>query len=339
MAITKPIVQEGHLEELRVTSRAIRLLQIQQLLYANPLGLTTRDLARTCDSGIRTIQRDINLIEEGLGAPLINMGHDRYGLKGTYFLPFVSFSLHEAMVLFLASRLVMRQMDESNPHVETALGKLSKALPAGLAGQLMESIQDMKQKSADPHYIEVFEQVSIAWSTQRKMKVLYQSLRGATVKEWLIEPYFLEMSSVGYSCYVIGNAKSDDREGITTFKLNRIKEIEVLDEVYEVPEDVNIREKLQSSWGVMWGDEIEVKLRFSPAAARRVKESTWHLSQVIEELPDGGCLFTVRVGSTLEMTPWIRGWGPDVEVLNPPELREQFREWAHKLNTIYDEPH
>ncbi|WP_407079695.1 WYL domain-containing protein [Candidatus Hakubella thermalkaliphila] len=50
-------------------------------------------------------------------------------------------------------------------------------------------------------------------------------------------------------------------------------------------------------------------MKFSPKVTRRVKKSTWHPSQVIEDLPDGGCIFTVRVSSTLEMTPWIRGWG------------------------------
>ncbi|MBT9143313.1 MAG: hypothetical protein DDT29_01713 [Dehalococcoidia bacterium] len=36
--------------------------------------------------------------------------------------------------------------------------------------------------------------------------------------------------------------------------------------------------------------------------------------QEIQDLPDGGCLLTVKNRSTLEITPWIRGWGPDVEV-------------------------
>jgi predicted DNA-binding transcriptional regulator YafY len=38
------------------------------------------------------------------------------------------------------------------------------------------------------------------------------------------------------------------------------------------------------------------------------------------------------------MTPWIRGWGPDVEVLEPAELREQFRGWAERLREMYNKP-
>ncbi|NLE00085.1 MAG: WYL domain-containing protein, partial [Fibrobacter sp.] len=32
---------------------------------------------------------------------------------------------------------------------------------------------------------------------------------------------------------------------------------------------------------------------------------------------------------------WIRGWGPDVEVLEPEELRERFRRWGEELRKMY----
>ncbi len=44
---------------------------------------------------------------------------------------------------------------------------------------------------------------------------------------------------------------------------------------------------------------------------------------------------TLRVTGTLEMTPWIRGWGPDVEVLEPESLRSEFAEYALGLFDIY----
>ena len=88
----------------------------------------------------------------------------------------------------------------------------------------------------------------------------------------------------------------------------------------------------------MWGDEIIVKLKFSAGVARRVKETVWHQSQQIQDLSDGVCILTLKVGSMLEMTPWIRGWGADVEVLEPAELREQFKEWAKELGKMYCNP-
>lgn len=315
--------------------RSIRLAQIQHLLYKNPRGLTTRELAHLCGVCVRTIQRDLLCLQSDLGIPVTQQG-DRYGILETYILPPVTFSLYETMALFLACRLILRQTDERNEHIQAALTKLAATLPPGLACKLYESIDAIAKKSPNPDYVAVFEQVAIAWATQRRMLIHYQSLRSPETKEWLFAPYFVEMTGVGYSTYVIGHAKHQDREGVVTFKLDRIKRAELLEEGFEIPEEMNLEKLLGSSWGVIWGETTsEVKLKFSPHVSRRVKESVWHPSQIIEDLPDGSCLVTMWVGSTLEMTPWIRGWGPDVEVMEPQELRQRFKNWAYDLARIY----
>lgn len=276
-------------------TRAIRLTRIQHFLHRNPHGLTTKELSELCGVCVRTIQRDILTLQSGLKIPITQEG-DRYGIMDSYILPPVSFSLYEAMALFLASRLVFRQIDENNPHIQTALTRLSNVLPPGLAKRLKESIKAIEKKPPHPEYIRIFEQVAIAWSTQRKMLIRYQSLQSKETREWLLCPYFVDMTGVGYSTYVIGHGKHGDREGITTFKLDRIKEVELLDERFEIPQGLSLEKLLGSSWGVMWGEETEVRLKFSPQVTRRVKESVWHPSQTIEDLPGGGCVLTVRVG-------------------------------------------
>lgn len=177
------------------------------------------------------------------------------------------------MALFLASRLVFRQIDENNPHIQTALARLSSVLPPGLAKCLKESIKAIEEKTPHPDYIRIFEQVAIAWSTQRRMKISYQSLQSTEVREWLLDPYFIDMTGVGYSTYVIGQARREGRERIITFKLDRIKEAVLLEEGFEIPDRLSLERQLGSSWGVMWGEETEVKLKFSPRVVRRVKES------------------------------------------------------------------
>ena len=55
----------------------------------------------------------------------------------------------------------------------------------------------------------------------------------------------------------------------------------------------------------------------------------------MEDNPDGTCTLTLRVNHTLEMVPWIRGWGPDCEVLKPDELRQQIAEDMRKAVEVY----
>jgi predicted DNA-binding transcriptional regulator YafY len=317
------------------TSRAIRLTQLQYFLYKNPHGITAKELARLSSVTVRTIQRDILLLQSDLNIPLDMQKGDRYVISGTYLLPPLSFTLYEALVIFLASRLVIRQTDEDNPHVKSALTKIASALPSPLCEQLKQAIKALDKKTPAEEDIHIFEQLAIAWGTRKRVKIHYHSLQSTGGKEWVLDPYFIDMTGTGYSTYVVGNAESSDRKGITTFKLDRIQDIEILDQEFEIPVGLDPAELLGNSWGIIWGEETGVKLRFAPGATRRVKESIWHPSQVIEDLPDGGCLFTVRVGSTLEMTPWIRGWGPDVEVLEPEALREEFKKWAERLHNMY----
>ena len=75
----------------------------------------------------------------------------------------------------------------------------------------------------------------------------------------------------------------------------------------------------------MSGEQVsEVILRFTPAAKPFVEERQWHPSQSIQAAPDGGCLLQVRVSEPLEMQPWIRSWGAQVEVIAPEWLRERL---------------
>ena len=88
----------------------------------------------------------------------------------------------------------------------------------------------------------------------------------------------------------------------------------------------------------MGGDErVKVVLRFSPDVTYRVRESDWPCVNTIKDLPDGGCLLTLTVSHTLEMKLWIRGWGPDYEVLEPEDLRQVIAEDMIAAGKMYEE--
>jgi predicted DNA-binding transcriptional regulator YafY len=65
-----------------------------------------------------------------------------------------------------------------------------------------------------------------------------------------------------------------------------------------------------------------VVLRFVPSVADRVAETIWHPSQAIERQGDGSLLWRATVAGTIEVRLWILSWGDEVEVLEPPILRD-----------------
>jgi proteasome accessory factor B len=124
---------------------------------------------------------------------------------------------------------------------------------------------------------------------------------------------------------------------VRTLKVERIGEAQLTDERYEIPATLDPVQLLVSAWGVWWSDDSETKvtLRFSPSVVRRVKESIWHHSQRFEDLPDGSCFFTVRVGSTLEFKPWVRQWGAAVEIVHPADFRDEMIAEVREMARMY----
>jgi proteasome accessory factor B len=122
-----------------------------------------------------------------------------------------------------------------------------------------------------------------------------------------------------------------------TFKLERLERAQMLDQTYDIPFGFDPDAYLSTSWGIMHGEaEVEVVLQFSGAVASRVKESVWHPSQELDDLVDGGCLLTVQVSEPREMMPWIRSWGPEVEVIAPPAIKQAIAADARRASALYE---
>jgi proteasome accessory factor B len=317
-------------------NRAVRLAYLQQLFYRNPAGYSAAELAGVCQVSHRTINRDLeDLCAEPFRLPLVLDEGWRWRLmEGHRFtLPPVYLSLQEAAALYLAARLLVQVSDEPNPYVGRALMALADALPPEVGLQMRQMAASRLDETCST-FARVFEVVTLGWATGRRVRIWYQSLRSENVREYDLCPYLIEPRGPGNAAYVIGHASYFD--AVRTFKLERIARAELLLETFEVPADFDGARLLRRAWGVMYGEEmVEVVLRFSPRVTRRVKESVWHESQASEDCPDGGCIWRVQVAHTLEMKPWIRGWGPDCEVLAPEELRREIAEEMKRAAEVY----
>lgn len=315
----------------RIQSKAARLRRIEHRLYNTPHGLRATELADYCGVDRRTIYRDLISLHE-MGVPIWE-DEGRYGLDRDTYLSTVQLNLNEAVALLFAARLLAHHSDEHNPHVVSALNKLAAGLPDTTISSHMARVAEIiRSRSMRSGYVRVLEAITRAWADRRRVVIRYRAASG-TLTERRISPYFLEVSRSEPSSYVI--AYDDLRSALRTFKLERIVSAEALDERYSIPDDFDPYAYLGSAWGVMDEVEVEVRLRFTPAVAARVKESVWHHSQRITDMPGGGCELAMRVGGIREVRAWVLGWGGDVEVLAPPALRDEVREHARRMLELY----
>lgn len=317
-------------------SKAARLQKMVHLLYRNPRGLTTQELSRHCGVSVRTIQRDLKDLEAA-GTPVWEDEQSgTYGITQGYYLPPIHFSLEEASALYLAARLLARYSDEHNPIIVQALAKLAGAMPEAIAAHIHHTLRSLAYRPDNSTFARVLQAITLGWATGRQVRIRHQASGSENVHEYLFCPYFLEPSSVGYATYAIGYC--DWFNDVHTFKLERIRDARLTDETFEIPADFDGAARLQNAWGVMYGppgEETQVVLRFSSDITRRVKESIWHPSQKLEDCDDGGCVLHVWVAHPMEMKPFIRGWGPDCEVLEPEWLRGEIAEEMARAANAY----
>lgn len=313
----------------RLATRTARLREIESLLLLAPEGLTAVELADDLGVDRRTVYRDVEFLCDQ-GVP-VWQENGRFGINRSRYLASIRLSFQEAMVLVLAGLLLSRTVEDRNPHVMAALRKLASTLPKPLSNHLQRAADRVDQRETSSQGA-VLEAVAEGWGTGQQVKIGYRSPRSGVLRQRVICPYALEPTPSGI--YVIGHDSWSDE--IRTFKLDRLESAAVLKKKFTIPEDFDLEARLASGWRIMAGDEVnEVVLRFAPEVNAQVRERQWHPSQTLEATPAGGCLLRVQVAEPLEMKPWIRSWGAQVEVLAPGWLRADLAVEMRQAAALY----
>lgn len=94
---------------------------------------------------------------------------------------------------------------------------------------------------------------------------------------------------------------------------------------FTYPEGFHPERYTDGMFGVVEGPETEVELAIVNAQTEAYLEKrTVHPSQRFERGPDGRLRLVMTVRGTVELANWVMSLAPWVEVLRPPELREEI---------------
>ena len=318
--------------------QAYRILNLVSYLLDCPNGATRNELADYFNVHRSTISRDLAKLPNR--SEMYEGSDGRLHVDRSRYLVNTSFTLHEVMALYLATRLLATRMDRRNLHAASALRKLSGAvekLAPSISNQMALSSKSLGSKDQweDPLYIQALETLTQALADGKKVRLWHINEKSGEVHEYVFSPYFIEPYAIGQSTHVVGAKEPDGK--LRTFKIERIEKVELLNDRYILPVDFSPLELLEDAWGIWFTEEepVEIVLRFGPEVVNRVKESRWHRSQEIRELDNGFLEWRAKVSTWKEMLPWVRGWGAGVEVLAPPDLREEIAQEAQKMALLY----
>ncbi len=309
----------------RIANKSARLQEIESLLLTHPEGMTQKEISERLGVNRTTILRNLR----DLHAPVYEQKGRLY-LDRKGYLMHLRLSLHEALSLHLAARLLATNLDRQNAHAASALRKIGQAMQR-LAPKLSDHIAasaeaiDELARFDHPTYMHVLECLTEGWATGRKVRVWHRRNVSDPLTCYQFSPYYIEPGAWGRATYAIGVREPPNQ--IRTLKIERIEDAQLTRESYQIPSDFDPFRLLADAWGIWFTEEepVQVALKFRPRVAGRVLETQWHRSQEIETRSDGSIIWRAQVAAVQEMLPWIRGWGADVEVLEPVALREEMK--------------
>ena len=153
-----------------------------------------------------------------------------------------------------------------------------------------------------------------------RVRLLYRSASSESARIHTVCPFTLLHWKSGL--YLIA-AYAPDAEPYL-FAIDRMDDIQLTDKRFQYPsartyDPATLFEGRFGIYEERGADPTDVELIFHdvPWLQRYVTERSWHPTQVFEHLPDTRLKMTFTVSSMVEVWPWIRGFGDEVEVVSP----------------------
>jgi predicted DNA-binding transcriptional regulator YafY len=313
-----------------------RQWQLLQLID-HPAGIAVDDAARTLGCTVRTIWRDLDVLQKA-GFPLYDdKGADgRRSLwkleeKFTLGLP-IKLTLAETAALLMSRNLLRPAGAQAlGTAITSAFDKIGRVLSRD-ALRLLDQMHEIigvravgaKLQAPAAEHVALIQKALLE---RRRLEMRYYSMSRDEENRRQVDPYHLTVFDGGF--YLVGHCHLRKTERI--FAVERIRELKMLSIHFTVRSGFNADEYLRHAWGIIKGEIVPVKVMFSRSVARYIRDRLWHPTQKFRALPDGRLEMTLQVADTLEVRRWILGYGPDAEVVEPGVLRDTLRQGAEAL--------
>lgn len=309
-----------------------RLMAITMILL-NRRRVQAQELADKLEVSLRTIYRDLESLSLA-GIPIVSYTgmEGGYEIMDNFRLDRQMLSLDELITLFTALRGLQstRAMDPTN--IDRLLEKVGTLVAHAEQGRFADSDQVQVDftpwRNSEAERLK-YESVHHAVKNRKLISFYYIDAQG-TETERTIEPMGLALK--GYAWYLHGYCL--EREDYRTFKLSRIRGLQVLQDDFErreMPLSV-----LNGPWEKPGRREmIHLVLQISGDA--RVYAADHFDEQEIERLEDGSLL----VRATLPHEKWVLSFllqlKTDVLILEPAHIAAEVRKTALEIAALYQD--
>jgi predicted DNA-binding transcriptional regulator YafY len=319
--------------------RTERFHLIDQML-CNQRCVTRAQFLDALEISPATFKRDLEYLRDRLAAPIVwdpDLRGYRYesdAAAAQFQLPGLWFNTSEIQALLSMDALLDNlQPGVLSKHIEPLRSRIRMLLDDGDHG-----IDEISRRirvvpfAAKAYSSEYFEDLCQALLSRRCVDMTYYSRPTDSSSERRVSPqrlvYYRDNWYLDAWCHL--------RRGLRSFSIDAITALAIAPEAAVEIDESELDRELESGYGIFSGAATrEAVLRFSPQLARWVSRETWHPRQRSEYDAEGFYLLRVPYSQDTELVMDILKHGPEVEVLEPPELRAKLQRRIDEMRDLY----
>ena len=278
--------------------------------------VTANELADKFEVSVRTIYRDIDSISS-VGVPIFTTQGKGGGIKidNEFILNKSLFDANEKEQIIAA----LQGLEKTNEAYKSELITKLSALFKIKNSNWIEI--DFTSWGSNNTYQDLFNTLKIAIINKNIISFSYNSSKGEKINR-KVKPIRLLFKEQDWYLYAFCLLRNDFRY----FKLSRIKDLEVLAINYEDNfENIVLKREIK------YENTVNIKLKFNKSVAFRVYDEF----KAIVEDKKGNLYVEMKIPNNYKLYNYIFSFGANVEILEPKEIRNQFKNMINKIAKKY----
>ncbi|QYR64300.1 helix-turn-helix transcriptional regulator [Fusobacterium animalis] len=279
--------------------------------------VTANELAEKFEVSVRTIYRDIDSISS-VGVPIFTTQGKGGGIKidNEFILNKSLFDANEKEQIIAA----LQGLEKTNEAYKSELITKLSALFKIKNSNWIEI--DFTSWGSNNTYQDLFNALKTTIINKNIISFSYNSSKAEKINR-KVKPIRLLFKEQDWYLYAFCLLRNDFRY----FKLSRMKDLEVLTMNYE-----DNFENMVLKREIKYENTVNIKLKFNKSVAFRVYDE---FNGVIEEDEKGNLYVEIKIPNNYKLYNYIFSFGSNVEILEPEEIRNQFKNMINEIAKKY----
>lgn len=299
--------------------------------------MTAKDLADLFEVDVRTIYRDVQSLSE-MNIPIVShIGSEGgYSIMDKYFIPPIMFNKDEVFALLIAKKITdIIEIPGYTQYVNSAFLKVRDTISEELQEELQKVedkiLFDIKNIEIEKKDLRFFTIIKRCMEENLKLNIEYFSTKRFNTKSRVIRPFGLIYEEGAW--YII--AYCEFNKEITTFRMDRIKQAEITEEKFSMPEGFNISQyncRYNYQTDYLNPESCTVKLKLSKSLYYSIKDYLF-LKHARETEYEDYFILDVKTTNPDRYVYFSFQYFNGMEILEPRWLRDEFK---RRLEKLYD---